>query len=240
MLDMCTVVSRYRATLDVYADTQYVPIATDKFGRIVTNAGEMYGVSGTPTYSSMRVGDGTDLLGIVNEGDAVSGAPGVVVFGEGNDGLAYPLPILTGQVGGNAVNVTGALDLNPTPGTDGDKHSDEGGAQTEPGVIGAIGTGAWVDIVSIALTTGTYVLQGVHIVADRTSQFRLVTAISGTPTVFIGNWMVTQNVASYEFDLPRAREIAGVANQTIKLQAIRRAVGSPDASASGRINGFTV
>lgn len=236
MLDMCTGVSRYRATLSSYVDTEYVPIATDKFGRIVVNAGEMYGVSGTPTYSSVRVGDGTDLLSILNGGDAISGNTGIIVFGEGNDGNAYPIPI---DQTTDTVKVSGALDMDPTPGTDGDKHSDEAGAQTEPGVIGSIGTGAWVDIVSIPVTSGQYVLQGVHIVADRTSQFRLVIADSSIPTAYIGNWMVTQNVASYEFDLPRAREITGQANRTIKLQAIRRAVGSPDASASGRINGFT-
>lgn len=235
MLDMCTVVSRYRATLTAYVDTQYIPIATDKYGRIIFSHAED-AVTGSPLYSSVRIGDGVDLLDVINGGDTVSGSTGIVVFGEGGNGQAYPIPI---DESTDTVKVSGSLDMDPTPGNDGNKHSDQTGANTEPGVVDSVTTASWVDVVSISIATGTYVLQDVHIVADRTCQFRLIIDDNGTPSAYIGNWMVTQNVASYQFDWLRAKEITGQTNRSLKLQAIRRAVGLPNANASGMISGFT-
>lgn len=233
MNDLSTVVSRYNASLNVYTDTQFVPIATDKHGRILFSHAED-AVTGSPLYSSVRIGDGTDLLDVLNIGDAVAGNTGILIFGEDGSGNAVAFPILDGLL-----QVGGSVDIDPTPGVQADKHSDEAGAQTEPGVIPAIGTGSWVDIVSIDVLTGQYVAQAIHAVADRTCQFRLIIEDNALPTVYLGNWMVTQNIASYEFTLPRAREITGQALRKIKLQAIRRAIGTPNANASGRINGFT-
>jgi len=243
MNDISTVIARYRDTLAAYCNNQYVPIATDQYGRVLISHIDQ-SVSGTGLYSSIRLGDGDDLLSILNIGDTVSGNTGILIFGEDESGEAYPLPLtedgdkLKVDIP-DIVGVSGSIDIDPTPGTDADKHSDESGANTEPGVVDSVGTGAWVDVVSIPLTSGEYVIQSIHAVADRTSQFRLVVDDNGSISTYLGQWLVTQNVASYEFDFPRGREITGQADRSIKLQAIRRAACTVDANVAGRINGFT-
>lgn len=235
MNDLSTVVSQYRASLTAYTDTQFVPVATDKYGRLMLSHDD----NDTHQYSSMRLGDGSDLLDIVKASDNVSGSTGLMVFGKDvATELARPIPVTQDHAGNDVIPVAGSIDIDPTPGLDGDKHCDEDGANTEPGVVGSVGTAAYVDVVSIALPNEQYVVQAVHCVADRTAQFRLVVMDGSSIVKVLGNWMIPQNLASCEFTLPRGREISGAANRTIKLQAIRRAVGSVDANVSGRINGF--
>jgi len=243
MNDLGTVISRYRDTLSAYCDNQYVPIAVDPYGRIVFTHEES-SVSGSGLYSSVRIGDGTDLLDVINYGDTVSGNTGLIVYGEDESGNAYPIPIDNDRVKvvlpDQPIGVSGTINVDFTPGTEGDTHSDEAGANTEPGVVDSVGTSTWVDVVSVPVGAGTtYNLLGVHYTADRTSQFRLIVEDNGTPAEYIGNWIATQNVASYDMQLQRAREIAGAANRIIKLQAIRLAACTVDANVSGRINGYT-
>lgn len=289
MLDFTTLVGQYNSSALTLANGQYGTIALDSSSRIIQDH----------SSSSIKIGNGTILMGVFAEDAAsaggengivslwvrqdtlasststdgdfatgkvdslgalwvhdsnntlyaedtahVSGDMGRLVLAVRNDtGTALAgtdgdyIPFSTDALG----NLRTTTIIDPTPGTEGDVGSDE----TGDGEIPSIGTSAWVDIVSIPVTTGTYFITEVDGSADKLCNFRLVIWDSsqdpGLEAVKIfRKFLVTENVGTTSLVFPRHIEMAGGANLSLKLQAIRLRAGATDANASGGINGYTI
>lgn len=139
------------------------------------------------------------------------------------------------------LKTTAEVDL--TPGTEGDVCADE--ANAADGDISAVGLAAWVDVVSIALVSGTYLCTAIDGSADKLSQFRLVTwDASQDPgaevTKLHRKFIVTENNGTIQLVFPRPIEVAGAADISVKLQAKRLRAGSTNAIVHGGINGYTL
>ena len=130
------------------------------------------------------------------------------------------------------LRTTAEVDL--TPGTEADVGVDEVG----DGEIAVDNT--WNDVATIALTSGTLLVTAIDGSADKLTQFRLVTDVSGTPTKFHRTFPVTENVGCVQLVFPRPIEITGAANTSVILQAKKLRAGASDANVSGGINGYTL
>lgn len=303
MLDFCTLVAQYNASLPTLVDGQYGAIAQDSNGRLIQDH----------STASIAIGDASNLIDLV-QGDAAGSIAkyGLMAFGIRKDTLAslvtadgdfttfefnakgelYVKDTDAASALGNidtvldniyaafkqedSVHVSGDLGIQmlavrhdadgalcadgdyaslqvnsqgelkvaatvePAAGVEGDVGADELGAQTEPGVIPAIGTAAWVDIVSIPVAAGVYHVTEIDGSADKLCQFRLVVDDNAVLVKYIRNFLVTENMGTMSLVFPRPIEIAGGATVSLKLQAKRLRVGAADANCSGGINGYTL
>lgn len=130
------------------------------------------------------------------------------------------------------LRTTAEIDL--TPGTEADIGVDAAG----DGEIDVDDT--WNDIATIALTSGTLLVTAIDASADKLIAVRLVTDVSGTPTVYHRKFLVTENNGTMQLVFPRPIEIAGAANTSVILQAKKLRQGSGDAHVAGGINGYTL
>lgn len=229
-----TIVGQYNSTLLTLSDAQHSILALDAKSRLITDH----------TTSSISIGDGTDLLDILvhDATFAASSKTGVGILAVRKDAEGT-LVSADGDLSFLQIDERGRLRVvsSESVGIEADLGCDEAG--TTDGEIGSVGTATWVDVVDIPVAASTtYNLNAVDGSADRLCQFRLViwdaSQDPGDEVVkYIRKFPVTENVGVVQLVFPRPVEVAGAADISIKLQAIRLRAGT-DASVSGGINGF--
>ena len=168
------------------------------------------------TQDSVRIGDGVDLLDIVNEGDALAGNDqGIVVYGKDDSGNAETLNF----------DATGQLLVTSGPtGADSNEYSDLG----TDGVVESIGT-TFTDLgTDIAVAAGqTLIIYGAYGDADKPAFYRIVRKTSATvDQVYLAGQSVESR--AYEPRIPEAAPIviAGGANITVNIQARKQTGGT--------------
>lgn len=236
MTPFATIVGQYNATLLTLVDTQHSILALDNKSRLIQDH----------TTSSIKIGDGTDLMRVLTHNAAYAGTEtGIGIFAVRKDDEGT-LVDADGDFTFLQVDERGRLRItSSTPGAEGDVACDELGAGTPPGEVGSIGTATWVDVVDIPVAAGTvYNLCAVDGTADRLCQFRLVvwdaSQDPGSEIIkYLRKFAISENVPTIQLTFPRELEIAGGTDISIKLQVIRLRIGT-NATASGGINGFVV
>ena len=229
-----TIIGQYNSTLVTLTDAQHSTLALDVKSRLIQDH----------TTSSIKVGDGTDLVRVLTHDNPSS-------LNETGFGILVVRNDVEGTLVGTDQDFTflqvddrGRLrTTSATPGAEGDVGCDELGATD--GEITGVGVTTWVDVVDIPVVAGkTYNINDVDGTADRLSQFRLVVWDSsqdpGDEVVkYVRKFLVTENNGTLQLHFSRSVEVVGGATISLKLQAIRLRVGT-NAVVSGGINGFVV
>lgn len=99
----------------------------------------------------------------------------------------------------------------------------------------------WVTVASLSHTSGTAYIYGYQWACDQNAQVRLVSDVSGTVTYYKTSINSSANPGMSEHFSDQGRiEIAGVANQEIRLQIKKRSDKGGDANGSGSIHIRTI
>jgi hypothetical protein len=233
MQSFSTIVGQYNSTLLSLADKQHSILALDAKSRLITDH----------TTSSIKVGDGTDLVRVLTH-DAAASVP----IGETGFGILAVRNDDEGTLVSHDKDFTflqvdnlGRLRVSSTaPGAQGDTCAAASGI----GEIPAVGLAAWVDVVTIPVPVGQlYQMEAFDVSADKLCQFRVVewdsSQLPGAEVVkYIRKILLTENLGTIQIVFPRTVQVTGGATISLRVQAIRLRGGSVDANVSGGVNGY--
>lgn len=233
MQSFSTIVGQYNATLLSLVDGQHSILALDAKSRLIADH----------TTSSIKVGDGTDLVRVLTH-NAPSNNPidetgfGILVVRNDDEGS-----LVNNDKDFTFLQTDNLGRLRVTAASSG-AEGDVGCAETGIGEVPSIGLTNWVSVVEIPLPASSlYQMSAIDASADKLSQFRVVvwdsSQLPGSEVVrYIRKVLVTENLGTIQIVFPRPVEIAGGATLTLKLQALRLRTGNVDANVSGGINGY--
>lgn len=213
--------------------TQPVSLATVP-SHDVTNAG---------TFAVQVDGDALTALQLIDnivlaeDAAAAGGEAGVQVLAVRQDTLTSSVSA-DGDFASLKVNalgelyVTGSLTANVDDVFESGTEADAASDPTGDGVVAITGA-AMADVVTVAVGAGeTLYITGLDFSADEQSRFELIVDDDGTPSEWLRVGLVAAGAPSIHRTFPRAIEVAGAANRSVKIRAQRLQTGNANAAAA--------